>query len=251
MRADDVIARRYRLVRLRGRGGAGEVWEAEDRAQRARVALKVFLDGAPPSAAFLARLRHPGLVRHLDRIEAPGVSALTMELADRSLAAHLRRGRPEPAYRLALLRVIAGALAHLHGLSPRIVHGDLKPDNVLLFAGAPRLGDVGVDVGAGLSTPMTLAYAAPERWASSPQPAAAPADIYAFGVMAHELLAGALPFEGSIDALDRLHRTAPPPPLPADVPALLAELVDRCLAKDPAARPAATDLVATLAVSPA
>jgi serine/threonine-protein kinase len=246
--ADDVIARRYRLVRLRGRGGSGEVWEAEDRAARTRVAVKVFLEGSPPPATFLARLRHPSLVRYLDRIEAPGVSALTMELADHSLAARLRRARPGPDDAVALLRVIAGALAHLHGLAPRIVHGDLKPDNVLLFAGAPRLGDVGVDVGAGLSTPMTLAYAAPERWVGAPVAPAAPADVYAFGVMAHELLAGALPFEGSIDALDRLHRTAPPPPLPASVPALLAELIDLCLAKDPAARPSAPDLVATLAV---
>jgi serine/threonine-protein kinase len=220
------------------------VWEAEDRVARTRVALKVFLDGAAPPVAFLARLRHPSLVRLLDRIEAPRLSAVTMELADESLGKVLRRGRVAAGESLALLRSVAGALAHLHGLAPAIVHGDLKPDNVLLFGGTPRLGDVGG------SARMTLAYAAPERWARTAAPVAPPADIYAFGVMAHELLAGERPFDGAIDALDRLHRDAPPPPLAADVPPPLRDLVARCLAKDPALRPLAPDLLAVLAPDP-
>jgi|JI10StandDraft_1071094.scaffolds.fasta_scaffold21398_3 serine/threonine protein kinase len=236
MNADDVIARRYRLLRRRGRGGAGEVWEAEDRQTRTRVALKVFVEGVAPPAAFLARLRHPGLVRHLARIEVPGLSAVTMELADESLGQALRRGAHAAVAGLAVLRDVAATLAHLHALAPAIVHGDLKPDNVLLFGGAARLGDIGA------VARMTPVYAAPERWERPGAAVAPPADVYAFGVMAHELLAGARPFDGPLAALERLHREAAPPALAATVPAALAALVARCLAKAAADRPSAAAL---------
>lgn len=246
MQADEIILRRYRLVRLRGRGGAGEVWEAEDRVARTRVALKVFVDGAAPPVALLARLRHPGLIRLLDRLDAAGLSALTMELADESLAAALRRGRLAGDAALAALREVAATLAHLHGRAPVIVHGDLKPDNVLLVGGRCKLADVGADGG------LTPAYAAPERWSRPRDEVAPSADVYALGVLAHELLAGARPFAGGSDApaalaaLEELHRSSPPPALPSSVAPALASLVDACLAKDPAARPTAAALVAAL-----
>ncbi|HRP08796.1 MAG TPA: protein kinase, partial [Gemmatimonadales bacterium] len=153
-----------------------------------------------------------------------------------------------------ILRDVARALAYAHGRG--IVHRDIKPDNVLLSAGSATVTDFGIakalnaartageagnetltQVGTAIGTPT---YMAPEQALGDPDTNHR-ADIYAFGVMAYEMLAGRPPFQGSNSSkvlAAHLGETAfPLLQLAPDTPPALAELVMQCLAKDPDQRP--------------
>src|SRR5581483_8704431 len=242
-----------------GRGGMGEVHVAEDRASGARVALKVLALGAgitkDSSQRFererelLARVEHPGVVRALGALEtddALGVAFFPMELVlGKSLADLLaEHGRFAVVEAVRVLAAVAAALEATHARG--IVHRDVKPSNILIArSGEVRLTDFGLAraldssrftaTGSALGTPT---YMSPEQCAakeSGPE-----ADLYALGVVAHELLAGTPPFKAeSPVALLRLHiETAPKPlrTLRPEVPEKLEALVLRLLSKDPAAR---------------
>lgn len=143
---------------------------------------------------------------------------------------------------------IATALADLEG---RVVHRDLKPANVLMLDAHWCLADFGISRYAEATTApdtqkyaLSAQYAAPERWRFDR--ADAPTDIYSLGIIAFELLAGALPFTGSSfeDFRDQ-HLHADPPPL-GGVPAAVAALVAECMFKAPGARPTASNLLQRL-----
>jgi serine/threonine-protein kinase len=196
--------------------------------------------------------------------ESNGLPYLVMPYVEgESLRTRLGRGRPRVAETVGILRDVARALAYAHARG--IVHRDIKPDNVLLSAGSAAVADFGVAkaissawegdtplrgtltiAGTALGTP---GYMAPEQIAADPT-ADHRADIYGFGVMAYEMLAGEPPFQGSTRALFAAHLTEPPVPLAQhrpDIPAGLVALVMQCLAKDPADRPYnADELVAAL-----
>ncbi|MBA3394669.1 MAG: serine/threonine protein kinase [Deltaproteobacteria bacterium] len=278
----DVVADRYRVVRALGAGGMGEVHEVERISDSRRLALKV-LTGTSNREALMrfareariaATLDHPNVVSVEDVGVAPSGMYLVMELVGGPTLAAVAERYGDTAWALAVLRQIADALAAMHGRG--IIHRDLKPANILLDDTVPKLTDFGIASLASLDTEpqhpvsvddptsVSLApdgltgtgiilgtprYMAPELTAGV-RDAQPTADIWSFGVIAHELLTGKLPFaELPIRVL--LAGGTPLPPAQLDVPIerSLRELLDRCLDDRPAARPTARALHAALFVS--
>ncbi|HEU4643802.1 MAG TPA: protein kinase [Gemmatimonadaceae bacterium] len=264
----------YELQRELGGGGMSRVFLAEDTLLGRAVVVKVI---APELAAGLnverfrreiqlaAKLQHPHIVPVLSAGEADGLPYYTMPLVEgESLRSRLARGGALPVDdAVSILRDVAKALAYAHAHG--VVHRDIKPDNVLLAAHDALVTDFGVAkaissareepagatltaLGAALGTP---AYMAPEQVAADPATDHR-ADLYSFGAMAYELLAGRPPFVGlTPQRLLAAHISERPQPLHElrpDVPPTLSALVMRCLEKDPAARPqSALDVLASLA----
>jgi serine/threonine protein kinase len=254
-----VVASRYRLQSLLGRGGTAEVWRAEDEALARDVALKLVTVPTDESAArageearLLARLNHPGLVPVYDAgSDERGRPWVVMELVEgETLADTLKRG-PLPSERAATIgRSIAEALAYVHGQG--LLHRDVKPANILVgHDGRVRLTDFGiarlVDAARVTSTGMmvgTASYLAPEQVAG--EPVGAPADVYALGLVLLECLTGQREYAGSTVevALARLHRA---PLVPATLPAGWPGLLRAMTAREPAARPTPARAAADLA----
>jgi serine/threonine-protein kinase len=198
-----------------------------------------------------ARLQHPHIVPLLAAGDVDGLPYFTMPLVEgESLGARLLHGELPVADTVAILRDVAKALEYAH--SKGVVHRDIKPDNVLLSGGSATVTDFGVAKALSSATrgdsPLTgrgialgtPSYMSPEQSAADPN-ADYRADIYSFGVMAYEMLAGRAPFAGrSMQQLLSAHATEAPLPIervrPA-VPLALATLVMCCLEKRPADRP--------------
>jgi tetratricopeptide (TPR) repeat protein len=221
-----VIAGRYRIVRALGRGGMGEVYEAEDVELGESVALKTLLPEIAADARMIARFKqeiqlsrkiaHPNVCRVFDlaRHPAEGPAAetvffLTMEfLPGETLGARLRReGRIAAADVLPLLEQMAEALDAAHRTG--VIHRDFKPSNVMLTESGAGTRAVITDFG--LARPAehseestatasgqligTLGYMAPELFTGGTPSAAS--DIYALGLVAYKAVTGELPFESS------------------------------------------------------
>jgi hypothetical protein len=276
----DVIEDRYRVLRPIGKGGMGQVHEVERLSDGRRLALKVLtgvvdrvaLARFAREAQIAAQLDHPNVVAVLDvGVSHSGMLFLVMELVNGStLAAEKGRYR-DTAWALPILGQIATALAAMHARG--IVHRDLKPANVLLDARGAQVTDFGLaslaepaealDPNASTVSPAMLpalthpgvfmgtpSYMAPEltRGARDAQPAA---DVWSFGVIAHELLGGTPPFpEPPVVAY--LSGRSATPPAPLDVPALpaaLRTLIESCLRSEPSERPSAIALREALAAA--
>ena len=252
----------YTLQRELGGGGMSRVFMADDTALGRSVVVKVL----PPEMAsgvsierfkreisLAARLQHPHIVPLLSAGETGGLPYFTMPFVEgESLRARLARGE-EISVKDAvhLLREVASALAYAHRKG--VMHRDIKPENVLISEQHAVVTDFGVAkaisaatqtgaddltaVGVALGTP---AYMAPEQVAGDPGTDHR-ADIYAFGVIAYELLAGRAPFAGrSAQALMAAHVLETPETISnrrVGVPTELAALVMRCLEKSPDNRP--------------
>jgi serine/threonine-protein kinase len=204
-----------------------------------------------------ARLQHPNIVPLLSAAQAGERLYYTMPLVDGdSLRERMGRERPMSVENVSrILEDIAGALAYAHGEG--IVHRDMKPENVMFFHGRAVVLDFGIgkaltaaqrndgDVritlaGVSLGTPM---YIAPEQAAGDPN-LDHRADIYALGVLAYEMITGHPPFSGNPQAVMAAHATHVPPSVSAkrpDIPAPLARVVMKCLAKRPEERPQSAD----------
>ncbi len=255
------LSTRYEVERVIGQGGMSTVFLAHDLRHDRAVAVKV-LSGdvvAPGSAErFLkeirvtARLNHPHVLPVHDSGEVEGLLYYVMPYLDgQTLRARLNSGEPLsiPGI-LRLLRELADALSFAHARG--VVHRDLKPENILLSGGHAVVGDFGIAQAltdaAGAATLAggpaialgTPAYMAPEQ-ADASIPTDHRCDLYAFGLVAYELLAGVHPFSGrSARAMVKAQREEMPVPLDRlrpDLPPPLVSLVMRCLAKSPAGRP--------------
>ena len=257
-----ILAERYRIVALAGRGGMGEVYRAEDIKLEQEVALKFLPAALAQDGAALARFHrevrvarqvsHPNVCRVFDIGESAGIPFLTMEYVDgEDLAALLRRIGRFPSDRGVEIarQVCAGlAAAHEHG----VIHCDLKPSNVMLDArGRVRITDFGLagiagdlrDANQGGGTP---AYMAPEQLAGG-QPNVK-TDLYALGLVLYEIFTGKRAYEAaSLPELIRLRETSSPTSptsLVRDLDPLVERVILRCLEKDPARRPASALQVA-------
>jgi eukaryotic-like serine/threonine-protein kinase len=250
---DSVIAGRYRLDDLLGRGGMSEVWRAEDLELGRKVAIKLLAPSADTQrfereARAVASLAHPNIGQLYDYGEENGRPYMVLELLPGgTLEDRLRDDKPlsdEETY--AIAAGIAAGLAHAHARG--VVHRDLKPANVLFDEeGRPKIADFGIArmaAGEGTLTEAgtvmgTAAYISPEQATGSP--ASAASDVYSFGVILYRMLTGRLPFEAADPmALVVQHRDAEPPPIAAirpDAPGRLESTAMAALEKDPAQRP--------------
>ncbi|WP_459711301.1 serine/threonine-protein kinase [Actinophytocola sp. KF-1] len=248
-----LLANRYRLGALLGRGGAGRVYEAVDIALGRQVAVKVFDgDGNPvgryrfaAEARLLASLSHPGLVTVHDLCLDGDEPFLVMRLVDGpTLRDLLDRGPFEPAATARIGARLAEVLAHVHAHD--VVHRDVKPSNVLVDEhGDCHLTDFGVAraLGATHFTATgefvgTAAYLAPEQVTDVDVGPAA--DVYALGLVLLECLTGRVEYTGTTveTAVARLNRQ---PRIPAEFPAPWRELLTAMTARDPAVRPDAAE----------
>src|SRR4051812_6042852 len=232
---------RFEIVREIGRGGFGVVYEARDLELRRSVALKAVR--APAAAALeqsalfeaeaAARLAHPNIVSLHDIGRCARGAYLVLELLrGETLRERLRRGpfKPREALRVAL--DVARGLARAHAAG--VVHRDMSPGNIFLCEdGQVKILDFGLAGVLGRTgwAGGTPGYIAPEvrRGGSDSR-----SDVYALGVMIHELLTGALPFGTAAQGGVPARGTAPPL---KSVPAPLARLVGRMLARDREERP--------------
>ena len=252
----ELVAGRYRLVRWLGGGGMGRVYAALDTELGEEVALKVLRDGLSDDAIerfrrevkLTRRIQHRNVARMFDIGEHAGVKFLTMELvAGRSLAQH---GPRLPWRQLApIARQLCQGLAAAHAAG--VVHRDLKPDNVLIERDTERavITDFGIarsldeahvtQVGAMIGTPR---YMSPEQLNGGEVEARS--DLFSLGVMLYELATGARPWLGeNAITIAVAQVTQPMRPLIADVPAAFVDLIVRCLALEPDARPASARAV--------
>jgi CheY-like chemotaxis protein/tRNA A-37 threonylcarbamoyl transferase component Bud32 len=241
-----------------GEGGMALVYEALDTRLQRSVAVKVPRDGGLSAehllseARALASMRHPGVVTIYGIGDHAGLPYVMMEhltgtTLEERIEARIRSREPFSIPEvLELLVPLAEALAAVH--RGGLVHRDVKPSNVMVCPGGRLvLMDFGLfeteAQGAERKVSGTLPYMAPETFTNTVETRFGHlVDVYAFGVVAFELLTGQPPFHGQ-DVMDffRAHTASPAPPvgsLRGDTPLPLAELVDRLLSKDPMARPA-------------
>ncbi|HET7467449.1 MAG TPA: serine/threonine-protein kinase [Candidatus Dormibacteraeota bacterium] len=248
----------YQILGELGRGGMATVYRAYQPTLEREVALKVlpeFLVEQPGfkarfhrEAVAVARLQHPNILSVFDHGEQDGVTYIVSEYVDGgTLAARL--GAPiQLDYCVRLLRPVADALDYAH--SEGVVHRDVKPSNILMDRrGVPILSDFGLarvaetaeserltQTGAMVGTPT---YMAPEQCAG--HEAGPPADIYALGVIAFEMITGRVPFSAPTPlGVIAAHQVTPPPSPRKFNPSLPESVVQpilTALAKDPAKRP--------------
>ena len=260
--AGAMLAGRYRIVSLLGKGGMGEVYKAEDLKLHQTVALKFLPEAIAFDAAALARFHnevriarqvaHPNVCHVYDIGEVEGLHFLSMEFIDgEDLGALLKKvGRLPGDKAVEIARQMCAGLAAAHEAG--VLHRDLKPANVMIDGrGRARLTDFGLavvseelhveEVRAG-----TPAYMAPEQ--VSGKEVTQRSDIYSLGLVLYELFTGKRAFDAkSVHELMELHEKSTPQTPSSHVKEIdpLAErVILRCLERDPDKRPASALAVA-------
>lgn len=261
----------YRLGREMGAGSFGRVFEAWDMGARRRVALKLLMPDtkveptlALAEARKVARILHPHICAIVEADVIEGVPAIAMEfLPGRSLADLISLGALTPTQTRVLAAQVLGALAATH--ARKIVHGDLKPANIMLDKGGnAKLLDFGIarqvagtdarndersggdggrgseETGGGQT--VTLAYLAPELMSGARVSPAS--DVFAFGLILYEMITGQRAFQAaSFVDLIKLLQSPDHTGLADNLQPPHKELVRSCLAQDPSERPSAQALL--------
>jgi tetratricopeptide (TPR) repeat protein len=262
----DLADGRYRLERVIGEGGSGQVWQGFDvllgrpvAVKRARTGHSGF--GFPAEARRVVQLRHPGIVAVHDLVRRGDEWYIVSELVNgMDLRRHLLGGHLPVAAALRIAAEVAEALHHAH--QKDLVHRDVKPANILLAAtGAARLTDFGIaarveELEDGNDGCGTVAYASPEQLAQGGPPLDHRTDVYSLGVVLYEMLTGERPAQGanSCSLRESISRGRPRPPRAVNpaIPREVERICLRCLAKSPddryaTAKELATDLHRVLA----
>ena len=262
----------YVIERELGGGGMSRVFVAEERRLGRRVVIKVLGGNVSPEfsavrfereIAVAAALQNPHIVPLLRAGRAGELPYYTMPFVEgETLRERLTRGPVPIDEAVSILRDVALALEYAH--AHNVVHRDIKPENILLTGRTAVVTDFGiakaisaatVQLDAAALTGMgmligTPRYMAPEQ--ASGDAVDGRTDIYAWGIVAYEMLSGAHPFpeRTTLQAMLAAHIADPPKPLRAftpHVPPAMAALVDRCLAKNAGDRPqSATELLEEL-----
>jgi predicted Ser/Thr protein kinase len=258
-----ILAERYRIVGLLGKGGMGEVYRADDLKLSQPVALKFLPDNYLSDGAALARFHrevrvarqvsHRNVCRVYDIGEIDGRHFLSMEfIKGEELSSLLRRiGRLPSDKAVQIARQICAGLAAAH--ENGILHRDLKPSNIMIDGdGNARITDFGL---AGLAEEFrddeiragTPAYMAPEQFDGSTP--SVKSDIYSLGLVLYELFTGKRAFEApTLGELIKLRRSDTTPTTPTsivkDLDPVIESVIDRCIQKDPARRPSSALQVA-------
>ncbi len=249
----------FQVVRKLGSGGMGQVYLARQLSLKRAVALKLLkadltrnptaLKRFEAEAHAVAKLNHPNIVQVYEFGEHDGLRYMALEYVEgRNLREYLaRRGPPELAVAVSMMRQVATALARAHDQG--LVHRDIKPENILVTRRVEvKVTDFGLSrffapgealnltqSGVTLGTPL---YLSPEQ--AQGKAVDHRSDLYSFGVTAYHLLAGEPPFRGTTAVEVALkHVTDRPPPLAdlrPDLPPDLCGLVHKLMAKDPADR---------------
>ncbi|OBA78146.1 serine/threonine protein kinase [Mycobacterium sp. 1164966.3] len=242
---------KYRINRMLGKGGMGEVYEAYDTDKGRTVALKVLADQYAQDDTFRTRflresraaavLQEPHVIPIHDWGEIDETLYIDMRLVQgQTLAEMLKVRALEPQRAVDIVRQVAAALdaAHAEGL----IHRDVKPQNIIVTADDfAYLVDFGIAEARG-DTHLTMTgyhigsfdYMAPERFRE--QAATAAVDIYALGCVLYEALTGRKPFPGPSEQVITGHLSMPPPrasAVDARVPASLDDVIARAMAKEP------------------
>lgn len=254
-----LVAGRYELLTLLGRGGMADVYRARDRVLSRDVAVKMLRETSTEGSdrarfvaegRILASLSHAGLVTILDAGAEPE-PFVVMELVEGPTLAQVIARGPLPLEQVALIATQVGeALAYVHDRG--VVHRDVKPGNVLLGPGRRvRLADFGIarlvgDTARHTRTGQaigTAAFLAPEQITGREVTGAA--DVYSLGLVLLEALTGRREYPGTPTeaAFARLHR---PPRIPDELPAVWRDLLGAMTADEPSGRPRSHDIAARL-----
>jgi eukaryotic-like serine/threonine-protein kinase len=251
----------YRLIRLIGQGGFGEVYLGEHVYLKTQAAIKVLqmrltnedMESFLDEARTIARLEHPNIVRVLEFGVEDSTPFLVMSYAPNGV---LRQRHPKgislplPTI-VSYIKQVADALQYAH--DEKLIHRDVKPENMLLGRrNEVLLSDFGIALVAQSSRYQstqevigTVAYMAPEQLQGKPRPAS---DQYALGIIVYEWLTGDRPFHGTFTELYSQHLFVPPPPLREKAPDIsldVEQVVLTALAKDPQQRFKSVQVFAT------
>lgn len=267
---------KYELLQQAGRGNVGDVWKGRDVALHRDVAIKIlhsdlqadphFMNRFTNEGQILATLHHPNLVQVYEaNIHRPAESSETIvyiaseyidgyTLTDYLQATSHRGNFPSIADIVYVFTTIGAAVDYAH--QNGIIHGNIKPGNILLnkqnrnqfIAGEPMLADAGIMQIVGdtnsISSPQ---YISPEQAVGDP--ASSGSDIYALGVILYEICTGVVPFrdESSVAVMMQHINTLPTPPvlINPNIPPALSEVILRAMAKDAATRFLRASLLAT------
>ena len=252
-----VVASRYEIIRLVGRGGMGVVYEARDRILNETVALKI-LEGGLDAPAQLRRFReeiklarrvsHWNVCRIHDYGETDGFPYISMELVEGTDLKRLLldRGRLDEATAYDVVLQIAEGLAAIHRAG--IVHRDLKPANIMRDrSGRVRLMDFGIAKsfeGSASGETGTIGLVGTPEYMSPEQARGerldVRSDVYAFGIVVYEIFAGFAPFRGNAPIDVIVKHLQEPPLLDGSISQVMApalrEVLRRALAKGPSDR---------------
>jgi len=255
-----LIADRYKLISLLGRGGFAEVWLAEDVLANIKVAIKIYAPGVGLDDAGITLftqefslvfdMNHTNLLHptHFDCWQR--MPFLILPYCQHGSAFKFvspgNQISEEEAWKV--LHDVASGLAYLHGKNPPIIHQDIKPDNILISdEGRYMITDFGISArirstlnrSAAEMSGGTLAYMGPERFGQNPQPIMA-SDIWSLGAMMYEMMTGYPPYNNHGGMLQK--NGADIPLIEGEYSQKLKDLIYRCVALKPWERPSAEQI---------